>query len=74
MARIKNFVLTIAILLTAGRYSYQSAYGWIAVVRTNELFTVGTVEGSEKIPLHNCPSYRRDYTGDTDISIDAIAF
>lgn len=52
MAKIKNLLLVLAVLLIAGFYSYQSAYGWRIIGQTNELFAVGTKAESEHSYLY----------------------
>ncbi|GJM14865.1 MAG: hypothetical protein DHS20C13_01920 [Thermodesulfobacteriota bacterium] len=69
MARLIKPIFTIAILLTAGFYSYQTAYGWRILAQTNELFAVGTV-GSEHSYLYRIDPATGETTliGDTGLN------
>ena len=52
MAKFSKLFLVIIVLLTAGFGSHQLVYGAELVAQTNELFAVGTVEGTEHSYLY----------------------
>ena len=70
MARLSKLFLVMAVLIVSGFYTYQSAFGWKIVDQTNELFAVGTVEGTVKSYLYTIEPKTGETTliGDTGLN------
>jgi len=70
MAKLSKLVLIITVLLTAGFYNYQPAYGWDLTAQSNEIFAVGQVNGTEYSYLYTIHPVTGNITmiGDTGLN------